>query len=389
VPDTPGSARSAASPEESERLVEFSRFAIDNIGDLVFWISPEGAIRYVNGSACLQLGYSSDELLSRPISDVDLQRTPEVWSHFSEELQSRGRMTFESVFRARDGHTFPVEISSNCLRYGDEVVFCSIARDITARKQAERDLERYAAELERAIEALRERNRELDEFAHLASHDLKEPLRAILTFSQLLEQDLGDNIPEDARHDLRFITNSAARMQRLINDLLTLSRAGRAEMKYATIPLANCVNTALDALSVRIRETGAQIEIDSLPDVTGDATMLAQLYQNLVGNALKFAGSVQIPRIWITATQQPTGWIFGVRDNGVGVKPDYQERIFQPFRRIQVVPNQEGTGIGLAICRKVVERHGGRIWVESTPGEGANFLFTLEETNRMGSGVPA
>ena len=364
----------------SERMLEFSQFAVDNAGDLVFWIAPQGTFLYVNEAACVRLGYKREELLTKTISDVDLKRTLDAWPKFKTEVQLRERMTFESLFQTRDGRSFPVEISSTCLHYGNEVVYCSIARDISARKQAERDLEHYAGELERANESLRHHNRELDEFAHLASHDLKEPLRAILTFSQLLEQDLGAELPEDARRDLEFITNSAARMQRLINDLLALSRAGRADMRQTTVALASCVKSALQALSMRIRETGADIQIDELPEVTGDVTMLTQLYQNLIGNALKFSSPDQKPCIQITASRGGEGRVFGVKDNGIGIKREYLEKVFQPFRRLHVAPNQEGTGIGLAICRKVVERHGGRIWVDSQPGEGAFFQFTLGES---------
>jgi light-regulated signal transduction histidine kinase (bacteriophytochrome) len=306
-------------------------------------------------------------------------RTAEVWPRYFAELKEMGRRTFESVLLARDGKEIPVEISSTCLLFGNEMYCCSIARDISARREAARELERYAAELERANESLRHRNRELDEFAHLASHDLKEPLRAILTFSQLLEQDLGGRLPSDARRDLEFITNSAGRMQQLINDLLALSRAGRADMRQSAVPLRRCVDAALEALSIRISETGAEIMIGELPEVTGDATMLTQLYQNLTGNALKFIVPGRPPRIQIVADQNENGWLFTVEDNGLGIKPEYLEKIFQPFRRLHAGPEHEGTGIGLAICRKVVERHGGRIWADSHPGEGSRFHFTIGE----------
>lgn len=365
--------------KNSERMLEFTQFAVDHAGDAVFWISPDARFVYVNDAACLQLGYTREELLKMSLYDIDLRRTAEVWPRYLAELQEEKRKTFESVLQARDGRKLPVEISSTCLRFGSELYCCSIARDISARKQAERELERYAAELERANESLRHHNRELDEFAHLASHDLKEPLRAILTFSQLLVEDMGGRLPEDARRDIEFISNSATRMQRLINDLLALSRAGRADMQRGSVPLRQCVNSALEALAGRIGETRAAISIGPLPEVTGDATMLTQLYQNLVGNALKFSVPGRPPAVSINAERTDGAWVFGVQDDGLGIKPEYLEKIFQPFRRLHAAPEQEGAGIGLAICRKVVERHGGRIWADSHLGEGSVFRFTLGE----------
>jgi two-component system CheB/CheR fusion protein len=360
----------------SQNKLELTQFAVDNAGDLVFWLQPDGRIFYANESACRSLGYRSEELEKKSIVEIDVNRPGKVWDSFVGRLQSEGVITFESAFRRRDGGEIPVEVSSTCLRFGSDVYCCSIARDISARRMAERELSRYAAELERANDTLRSHNRELDEFAHLASHDLKEPLRAIVTFSQLLEQDLGGQLPSDAKRDLDFITNAATRMHRLINDLLSLSRAGRAEMKSHKVNLQDCVSSALEALSVRVTETGAHITIDALPSVIGDPTMLTQLYQNLIGNALKFSNKDR-PAIHIMAVNDNGAWVFGVRDNGLGVKPEYSEKIFQPFRRMHVKSAEEGTGIGLAICRKVVERHGGRIWVESAPGQGSSFLFTI------------
>jgi len=364
----------------SQQRLELTQFAIDNAGDMVFWASSEGRILYANDSAARCLGYSRDALLSLSMAQIDQRRPASAWPEFVAHLKVEGFVTAESRYRASDGREFPVEISSACLHLDNTFYCCSIARDIAQRKHSERELSRYASELERANESLRHHNRELDEFAYLASHDLKEPLRAITTFSQLLTQDIGADLPEDAVRDLEFITSAATRMQRLITDLLALSRAGRVDMHSASVNLHACVISALDAISVGLRETGAEIRIaNPLPTVTGDATMLTQLFQNLLSNALKFRGPRK-PLIEITATRTASGWTFGVRDNGVGIKAEYAEKVFQPFRRVHVQSGQEGTGIGLAICRKVVERHGGRIWVESSPDAGAHFYFTLGHT---------
>ncbi len=251
-------------------------------------------------------------------------------------------------------------------------------REEFARTTAEA-LALRSRELEEAIEELRQRNRELDEFAYVSSHDLQEPLRQLVSFSALLRRDAGeDGLSELARKDLEFITSCAHRMQTLVQDLLTLSRAGRAGMNWAAISLDRCVDRALDALQERIQETGATIERMPLPMVEGDELLLTQLYQNLIGNALKFAGR-KAPVVCITVAETAGRRVLGVHDAGIGIAPQYAEQIFAPFKRLHARGEYEGSGIGLAICRRVVERHHGRIWVESELGDGAHFRFTLNE----------
>lgn len=244
-----------------------------------------------------------------------------------------------------------------------------VCLDISQRKLAEEQLQTYAARLEGT-------NRELEEFAYIVSHDLQEPLRTLSFFSDSLQADLGDILPEQSRQDLRFITTAAERMQQLVRDLLALSRAGRADLKREHVKLGDCVQTALTAISTRLKETKAVVEVGDLPEVLGDRTLLTQLFQNLIGNAVKFVGK-ESPRVCISAQRAEGAWIVGVRDNGIGIKPEYAQKIFAPFQRLHAQGEYEGTGIGLAICRKVVQRHGGTIWVDSRPGEGANFQFEL------------
>lgn len=238
------------------------------------------------------------------------------------------------------------------------------------------ELRRTCTDLGRITEALRRSNGELEQFSYVAAHDLQEPLRKLNSFSELLRQDLGPALPEAAAQDLGFIEDAAGRMRSLITDLLQLSRTSTAQLSRVTLPLADCVQRALEAVSNRTAETGATITCDQLPTVTGDATLLTQLFQNLVGNALKFVRGRK-PAIRITCEQTAEGPVFGVRDNGIGIAPEFTEQVFAPFKRLNGRSEFEGTGIGLSICRKAVERHNGRIWVESTPGEGSHFRFTL------------
>ncbi len=244
-----------------------------------------------------------------------------------------------------------------------------LEEEILARQKAEAVL----SESNRKLSAL---NAELDEFTYMASHDLQEPLRNLTAFSDLLLKDLGQSLPERAARDLGFIKDAAKRMQTLIHDLLALSRAGRVAEKREKVSLSECADLALEALAMRVKETGAKISRDALPEVWGDSTLLTQLYQNLIGNALKFIGDRR-PIIQLTLEERDGDPIFGVKDNGIGVDPKYSQQIFKPFRRLHSLAEYEGSGIGLAICRKIVERHGGKIWVESESGKGAHFRFTI------------
>ncbi|HEX9794833.1 MAG TPA: ATP-binding protein [Planctomycetota bacterium] len=223
---------------------------------------------------------------------------------------------------------------------------------------------------------LRAKNEELDEFTYVASHDLQEPLRKLLTFGDLLVKDLGGELPERAARDLHHIRDAAARMRTLVRDLLQLSRSINSEMSKRRVSLADCVDRAIAALDISVAECGAKIEKGGLPDVEGDLTLLTQLYQNLIGNALKFRGEAA-PEVALTAQRAGKEWVFGVRDNGIGVEPEFAKQVFAPFKRLQSRAKYEGTGIGLAICEKTVKRHGGRIWVEPAEPHGSHFKFTL------------
>ena len=251
-----------------------------------------------------------------------------------------------------------------------------LQQEIAKSKSAEEALADRTVQLERINRELIVLNAELDSFTNMASHDMQEPLRTLMAFSDLLRKDLGDSLSEQAAKDLTFITGAAKRMQALIQDLLALSRAGRAPKKREKVSLRECADLALEALAVRVKETGAQIIHDELPDVWGDSTLITQLYQNLIGNALKFTGD-QRPIIQLSFEEREGTQVFGVKDNGIGIDPNYTREVFKPFRRLHGRAEYEGSGMGLAICRKIVERHGGKIWVESESGKGADFRFTI------------
>jgi PAS domain S-box-containing protein len=241
--------------------------------------------------------------------------------------------------------------------------------DITDRKMAEESLQRTTEKLVRS-------NEELEQFAYIASHDLQEPLRVIIGYVQLLERRYKDQLDATADEFLNYLVDGATRMQQLIHDLLDYSRVGTRTATFRPIDLRAILDRVLANLKAVIDETGATITHDELPTVQGDETQLVQLFQNLIGNGIKFRGE-QPPHIHISAHRDNDHWELGVRDNGIGVEPQYWDQIFIIFQRLHTRHKYPGTGIGLAICKRIVERHGGRIWLDSQPGQGTTFFFTL------------
>jgi light-regulated signal transduction histidine kinase (bacteriophytochrome) len=232
--------------------------------------------------------------------------------------------------------------------------------------------------LKEKTEELARSNRELEQFAYVASHDLQEPLRMVTNFVQLLAKRYQGKLDSNADDFINFAVDGAMRMWKLINDLLAYSRAGTRSHTLEPINCETILQEALDNLKVTMEESGAVVTHDSLPTVMADSLQLGQLFQNLIGNAIKFRGDER-PRIHISASRNGSGWTFSVRDNGIGIAPEFTERIFIIFQRLHGPQQYPGTGIGLAVCKKIVERHGGRIWVESEPEKGATFYFTLPQ----------
>jgi signal transduction histidine kinase len=241
-----------------------------------------------------------------------------------------------------------------------------------------REVESARAELDRQAQDLQRSNAELEQFAYVASHDLQEPLRKVASFCQMLERRYAGQLDERADQYIHYAVDGARRMQDLINDLLAFSRVGRLGHKLEPVDLEALLQRAQANLGARAEETGATIESGELPTVIGDPGLLALVFQNLVGNALKFHGD-DPPRVRVDARRDGDGWEISVADNGIGIEPEYAERIFVIFQRLHTRVSYEGTGIGLAMCRKIVEHHGGRIWLDTDAHPGTTFRFTLPD----------
>jgi PAS domain S-box-containing protein len=250
-----------------------------------------------------------------------------------------------------------------------------VGTDITERKRAQGVLRAAYDELARS-------NSELQQFAYVASHDLQEPLRMIGSYTQLLERRYGDKLDADAREFMGFVVDGATRMKQLIEDLLAYSRVGTRGKELRPVQAQAALERALVNLRASIESADAQVTHDALPEVSADDTQLTQLFQNLIGNAIKFRKKDEPIRVHVGAQDAGAEWRFSVSDNGIGIEPQYYERIFMVFQRLHTREEYAGTGIGLAICKKVVDRHRGRIWVESALGKGSTFNFTLSKIQK-------
>ncbi len=315
----------------------------------------------------------------------------EALAHLPEEMEN----TVALWTRALNGESFTLssEFGSASLQRkiyelsfspikddGGEIIGAAhILRDITARKKAEEALSEKSEELARS-------NQELEQFAYVASHDLQEPLRMVSSYVQLLARRYKGKLDQDADEFIAFAVDGATRMQRLINDLLLYSRVGTRGKPFEPTDSYQALAAALDNLQLAIQEAGATVTHDPLPAVMADGSQLVQLFQNLIGNAIKFHGSEK-PLVHVGVAPQDGGWLFSVRDNGIGIAPENHERIFVIFQRLHSRGEYPGTGIGLAVCKRIVERHGGKIWLESEPCQGAIFYFTLPAA-RVEGGEP-
>jgi PAS domain S-box-containing protein len=357
----------------------------------VWMAEPDGYITYCNQHWCNYTGLAMGQIVGdgwvSTVHPEDRERVMKAWKSATVrdddyEIEVRFQQASDGIYRWHLVRGLPLRDTN-----GQTVKWLGVAMDIHSRKQAEESLLEINDELEVKIqgrtselrqlnEKLVRSNQELEQFAYVASHDLQETLRTVASYTQLLEKKYREQLDEKADKYIGYVVDGATRMQQLINDLLSYSRVGRQELNLKQVNCNDIIEQIKTSLRAAIAENHAIITTDELPTVVADAVQLTQLLQNLVSNAIKYRGDAA-PEIHITATQHPEEWVFLIRDNGTGIEPQYAERIFVIFQRLHTRRKYTGTGIGLAICKKIVEMHNGSIWVESQPGAGSTFYFTL------------
>jgi PAS domain S-box-containing protein len=326
------------------------------------------------------IGVAPEELIGKRRWDTEVAGASDAeWAAHKAVLDARQPFQdFEYGRRSTAGRLHYMSISGQPVfdAAGNFKGYRGVGKDVTQRKTAEAELRSAHDELARKAQDLARSNAELQQFAYVASHDLQEPLRMVSSYTQLLLRRYGGMFDSDAKEFMDFIVDGAARMKQLIEDLLAYSRVGTRGDDFQPTDSGQALEQALANLRAAIEASGATITHDPSAPVTADEVLLVQLFQNLIGNAIKFRGA-QAPSIHVGMQEKAAEWVLSVRDNGIGIDPQYFERIFVLFQRLHSKAEYPGTGIGLAICKKIIDRHGGRIWVESQPGQGSTFYCTL------------
>ena len=355
--------------ESEERF----RNLADNIPNLAWMAEADGWIFWYNKQWYEYTGTTPEEMQGwgwKKAHHPDyLESVTEEWSRSIKEGKP-----YDNIFPLRskvgDYHWFLTRVTPIRDEQGKIMRWFGTNTDVTERMDSEEKLKKTMDELKRS-------NKELEQFAYVSSHDLQEPLRMITLFSQLLERRYKDKLDNDADDFIEYIVEGAQRMKQLIDDLLAYSRVTSMNVKeFENVDLETILNMVLSNLSVSIDENNANITHDPLPTVSADQSQMVQVFQNLITNAIKFKGQ-NTPEIHISTKKDENDWKFGVTDNGIGIDPKHQEQIFEVFKRLHTREEYPGTGIGLSIAKKIIQQHGGQIWVESEPGKGTTFYFTI------------
>lgn len=367
----------AAREEKTRKLIMNSAL------DAIICLDIDGGVTLWNPQAEKIFGWSADEVMGKKLSNIII---PDPYREMHDKGMERYKTTREgkllnkmlelSAMR-RSGEIFPIELTVLPLNQDGEDIFCAFIRDISERKQSEAVLQQMNDEMSRTIAELAKSNIELEQFAYVASHDLQEPLRMVSSFLTQIDRKYGDNFDEKGRQYLNFAVDGAIRMRKIIHDLLEYSRADRLETALEPVDLNAIVSEILKVNSSEIEQSHAKITVSKLPEIRARKISMQQLFQNLINNALKYRN--ENPRIGIGSSDAGDFWQFYVSDNGLGIEQRFHDKVFVIFQRLHNREDYSGTGIGLAICKKIVESYGGRIWIESKPGEGSTFYFTIRK----------
>jgi PAS domain S-box-containing protein len=364
--DITGYKRAMQFQEELAAVVESS-------DDAIITKDLDGIIRSWNQGAERIFGYTAEEIIGKPVAILAAPERIDEIPNIIGRIRSGERVDhYETKRRAKDGRILSISLTVSPIRDASGTIIgaSKIARDITARVHAEETLRETNAALSRA-------NADLEQFAYSASHDLQEPLRMIATYSELLRRKFGGQLGEAGEEYIRYTVEGARRMHQLLNDLLAYTHASMfSEEPGSDVDANEALKQAISNLHLAITSSGARITHTDLPLVRMHLFQLEQVFQNLIGNAIRYRRD-EAPEIHITAARADGRWLFSVRDNGMGIEPRYQERIFGMFKRLHRSADYPGTGMGLAICQRILDRAGGRIWVESEPGRGSTFFFAI------------
>lgn len=362
---------------ERRKAEERFRALLEAAPDAMVITNEEGVITLVNSRASEVFGYGRDELVGKAITSL----APDWWRHLDWKPASptQPRTMRIRVLRA-DGSEFPAEVTLSPLETEEGLLYTSAFRDVTEREQAEASIRELNTELERRVQErtaeLTRSNDELRQFAYIASHDLQEPLRMVASYTQLLQRRYRGKLDDEADEFIEFAVNGVHRMRSLINDLLAFSRIDAREIRGRRVQMNEALREAMLNLKLSIDESGAVIESEPLIPALADHVQMVQVFQNLIGNAIKYRSARPL-HIHIASRREGSEVLYSVTDNGIGIERQYWETIFRIFKRLHGKQLYPGNGMGLAICKKIVERHKGRIGVESTKGVGSTFWFAL------------
>ncbi|MDP8990914.1 MAG: PAS domain S-box protein, partial [Acidobacteriota bacterium] len=351
---------------------------VESSDDAIISKDLNGIIRSWNSGAERVFGYSAQEVIGKSITLIIPRERLDEEADIISRLQRGERIDhFETQRRTKDGRILSISLTVSPVRdaSGKVVGASKVARDVTAREMQEQALREANAALMRA-------NGDLQQFAYSASHDLQEPIRSISVYGEMLSQRYRDRLDAKGLQYLSFMTTGAHHMEMLVKDLLAYTQTSETVSEPGPVDANVALEQALANVAEAIRESGAVVSHDALPTVRMHEVELRQLFQNIVGNAIKYRSEEQAPRIHVTARLEDGRWLFAIRDNGIGIAPAYKDSIFGIFKRLHTDSKYSGTGIGLAICQKIVERNGGRIWVESEVGQGATFFFSVPRMER-------
>ncbi len=362
---------------EKKKSEEKFKGLLESAPDAMVIINKEGIIQLVNAQTEKLFEYERSELLGKRVevlvpnmlNENDEESSPHYFHAPSSHMDMGAGLNLQG--KKKSGAEFPVEISLSPMETADGLLVSTAIRDITYRKKAEEEIKQKTEELMRS-------NKELEHFAYVASHDLQEPLRTVTSYVQLLQKRYKDKLTAESNEFINFAVDATARMRALINDLLSYSRVSTQQKQFADVNINDIVKSVSMSLKPSIEKTQTSLTVDELPVVQADETQMRQLFQNLIGNAIKFK-SDRKPEIKISARKKDKQYIFSVEDNGIGIAKEYETKIFQLFQRLHDRGKYPGTGIGLAICKKIVELHGGKIWIEENEQKGTTFCFTLKK----------